>query len=131
MNVLHKVTLQALKQNRTRTIVTIIGIILSTAMLCAVTTFTTSIQKYLLDREVYSSGSWHVGQLDITYQKYQQLAQATDVETSVYTQHLGYAKAPDSLNAYKPYFYVLGLPETGTDLLSIHLTQGRMPTSPD
>ncbi|OUN24503.1 ABC transporter permease [Pseudoflavonifractor sp. An85] len=129
MNVLHKVTLQALKQNRTRTIVTIIGIILSTAMLCAVTTFTTSMQRYLLDREVYSSGSWHVGQLDITYQKYQQLAQATDVETSVYTQHLGYAKAPDSLNAYKPYFYVLGLPDTGTDLLSIHLTQGRMPTS--
>ena len=131
MNVLHKLTLQALKQNRTRTIVTIIGIILSTAMLCAVTTFTTSIQKYLLDREVYSSGSWHVGQLDSTYQKYQQLAQATDVETSVYTQHLGYAKAPDSLNAYKPYFYVLGLPETGTDLLSIHLTQGRLPTSPN
>ena len=131
MNVLHKVTLQALKQNRTRTIVTIIGIILSTAMLCAVTTFTTSIQKYLLDREVYSSGSWHVGQLDTTYQKYQQLAQATDVETSVYTQHLGYAKAPDNLNPYKPYIYILGLPYTGTDLLSIHLTQGRMPTSPD
>lgn len=131
MNVLHKVTLQALKQNRTRTIVTIIGIILSTAMLCAVTTFTTSMQKYLLDREVYSSGSWHVGQLDTTYQKYQQLAQATDVETSVYTQHLGYAKAPDNLNPYKPYIYILGLPDTGTDLLSIHLTQGRMPTSPD
>lgn len=131
MNVLHKVTLQSLKQNRTRTIVTILGILLSTAMLCAVTTFTTSIQQYLLDREVYSSGSWHVGQLDLTYQKYQQLAQATDVETSVFTQHLGYAKAPDSLNAYKPYFYVLGLPDTGTDLLSIHLSQGRLPTSPD
>ena len=67
MNVLHKVTLQALKQNRTRTIVTIIVIILSTAMLCAVTTFATSFQQYLLDEEIYTSGSWHLGKKETTY----------------------------------------------------------------
>lgn len=38
MNVFNKVTLQSLKKNKTRTIVTIIGIILSAAMICAVTT---------------------------------------------------------------------------------------------
>ena len=131
MNVLHKLTLQALKQNRTRTIVTIIGIILSTAMLCAVTTFTTSFQQYLLDDSVYSSGSWHVGQKDTTYSTYQELSQADGVAEAVYLQHLGYAQAEGSLNEYKPYFYVLGLSDTGADLLPIHLTQGRMPTSPD
>ena len=131
MNVLHKLTLQSLKQNRTRTIVTIIGIILSTAMLCAVTTFTTSFQRYLFDQEVYTSGSWHVGQENTTYAQYQELSQAQGVKESVYLQHLGYAKAEGSLNEYKPYFYVLGLSDTGADLLPIHLTQGRMPTSPD
>ena len=131
MNVLHKLTLQSLKQNRTRTIVTIIGIILSTAMLCAVTTFTTSFQRYLFDQEVYTSGSWHVGQKDATYSQYQELSQAPGVEQSVYLQHLGYAQAEGSLNEYKPYFYVLGLSPQGSDLLPIHLTQGRMPTSPD
>lgn len=131
MNVLHKVTLQSLRQNRTRTIVTIIGIILSTAMLCAVTTFTTSFQRYLFDQEVYTSGSWHVGQENTTYAQYQELSQAQGVKESVYLQHLGYAKAEGSLNEYKPYFYVLGLSDTGADLLPIHLTQGRMPTSPD
>lgn len=131
MNVLHKLTLQALKQNRTRTIVTIIGIILSTAMLCAVTTFTTSFQQYLLEDSVYSSGSWHVGQTDTTYRVYQELSQADGVAEAVYLQHLGYAQAEGSLNEYKPYFYVLGLSDTGADLLPIHLTQGRMPTSPD
>lgn len=131
MNVLHKLTLQALKQNRTRTIVTIIGIILSTAMLCAVTTFTTSFQQFMLDDSVYSSGSWHVGQKDTTYSEYQQLSQADGVAEAVYLQHLGYAQAEGSFNEYKPYFYVLGLSDTGADLLPIHLTQGRMPTSPD
>ena len=131
MNVLHKVTLQSLRQNRTRTIVTIIGIILSTAMLCAVTTFTTSFRQYLLDGSVYSSGSWHVGQKDATYSQYQELSQAQGVEQSVYLQHLGYAQAEGSLNEYKPYFYVLGLSSQGTDLLPIHLTQGRLPTSSD
>lgn len=131
MNVLHKVTLQSLKQNRTRTIVTIIGIILSTAMLCAVTTFATSFQQYLLDEEIYTSGSWHLGQKDTTYSEYQQLSQADGVAEAVYLQHLGYAQAEGSLNEYKPYFYVLGLSDTGADLLPIHLTQGRMPASPD
>lgn len=131
MNVLHKLTLQSLRQNRTRTIVTIIGIILSTAMLCAVTTFTTSFQRYLFDQEVYTSGSWHVGQENTTYAQYQELSQAQGVKESVYLQHLGYAKAEGSLNEYKPYFYVLGLSDTGADLLPIHLTQGHMPISPD
>lgn len=131
MNVLHKLTLQALKQNRTRTIVTIIGIILSTAMLCAVTTFTTSFQQYLLEDSVYSSGSWHVGQTDTTYRVYQELSQADGVAEAVYLQHLGYAQAEGSFNEYKPYFYLLGLSDTGADLLPIHLTQGRMPTAPD
>lgn len=37
MNVFNKVTLESLKKNRTRTIVTIIGIMLSAAMICAST----------------------------------------------------------------------------------------------
>ena len=39
MNILHKVALQGLKKNRTRTAVTIIGVILSAAMITAVSTF--------------------------------------------------------------------------------------------
>lgn len=129
MNVLHKLTLQALKQNRTRTIVTIIGIILSTAMLCAVTTFTTSFQQYLLDDSVYSSGSWHLGQTDATYRQYQELSQADGVAEAVYLQHLGYAKSGTNLDESMPYLYVLGLSPQGTDLLPLRLSQGRMPTA--
>ena len=46
MNVFHKFAIKSLKLNRTRTIVTIIGIILSTAMLTAVTTTVSSVQQF-------------------------------------------------------------------------------------
>ena len=59
MNVFNKVTLQSLKKNKTRTIVTIIGIILSAAMICAVTTFASSIYKYAFDNAIYVDCDWH------------------------------------------------------------------------
>ena len=46
MNVFHKVTLKSLAINKTRTIVTIIGIILSVSMITAVTTLISSLQNY-------------------------------------------------------------------------------------
>ena len=44
MNIFHKVTMQNMLKNRTRTLVTIIGVILSTAMIMAVATFAISLQ---------------------------------------------------------------------------------------
>ena len=46
MNIFNKVTLQSMKKSRTRTIVTIIGVILSAAMITAVATFAVSLQNY-------------------------------------------------------------------------------------
>lgn len=58
MNILSKVTWQAMWKNKTRTIVTIIGIILSAAMFTAVTTLGYSLWSYLLDIQVYNSGDY-------------------------------------------------------------------------
>ena len=56
MNVFSKVTLESLKKNRTRTIVTIIGIMLSAAMICASATFVSSMQNFVLRYEIHNSG---------------------------------------------------------------------------
>ena len=47
MNIFHKITLTNLKKNKTRTIVTIIGIILSTAMFTAVTSSISSLHALI------------------------------------------------------------------------------------
>ncbi len=50
MKVLNEITIKNLKQNKKRTIVTILGIALSVALICAVTTFVSSFQQAMVDR---------------------------------------------------------------------------------
>ena len=49
-----------MKANRVRTIVTIIGVILSTSMITAVATFGSSFQRFLVDYSISQNGKWHV-----------------------------------------------------------------------
>lgn len=58
MNILRKLTLNYLKLNKKRTIVTIIGIILSGAMITAVATLAVSFQGFMLDVEISRDGAW-------------------------------------------------------------------------
>lgn len=60
MNIMNRITLKMLRQNKRRTIVTIIGIILSTAMIAAVSTFSASFSDLFYRQEIDSSGDWHV-----------------------------------------------------------------------
>lgn len=127
MNILSKITLQSLRRNRTRTIVTIIGIMLSAAMICAVTTFVASIQRYLLDLTIYKSGDWHGAAFDMTAEQCAALKADADVSEIAVHQQIGYAKI-DSTNPYKPYLFLIGAGEgRALDMLSVHLTDGRYP----
>lgn len=60
MNIFHKVTLQNMLKNRTRTFVTIIGVILSSALITAVATFALSLQQYMMAGSEKKYGDWHV-----------------------------------------------------------------------
>ena len=131
MNVFHKVTLQSLKKNRVRTIVTIIGIILSAAMICAVTTFVSSMRDYALRTAIYSDGSWHGNMTGTSYSVYDSVSASDKVESASYMQQLGYAYAEGCTNPDKPYLYVLGASEGAGSLLPIHITSGSYPASPN
>lgn len=60
MNILGKVTWKTMWKNRTRTIVTIIGVILASAMFTAVTTMGTSLRNFLIRGNVYEEGDYYV-----------------------------------------------------------------------
>ena len=65
MNIFNKVTLQSMKKSRTRTIVTVIGVALSAAMITAVSTFAVSLQNYMVNGAIQKYGDWHVEFLDV------------------------------------------------------------------
>ena len=128
MNVFNKVTLESLKKNRTRTIVTIIGIMLSAAMTCASTTFVSSMQNFVLRCEIYSSGDWHGAVYDAAYKDYEDIRDSGKVSSAAYAQVLGYAKI-DSANERKPYLYVLGgdVVSGYFETMPVHLLLGTLP----
>lgn len=128
MSVFHKVTLQTMKQNRLRTIVTIVGVILSAAMVCAVTTSLVSLRGYLLNASVYKSGDWYGNILGADSSAVQKLQTDSRVTHVAKAQRMGYA-AVESENDDKPYLYVLGADQTFFETMPVRVTQGRLPQS--
>lgn len=128
MNVFNKVTLESLKKNRTRTVVTIIGIMLSAAMICASTTLVSSMQNFVLRCEIYSSGDWHGAVYDAACKDYEDIRDSDRVSSTAHAQVLGYAKI-DSANERKPYLYVLGgdVASGYFETMPVHLLLGTLP----
>ncbi len=131
MNILNKVTLQSLKKNKTRTVVTVIGIMLSAAMICAVTTSVSSLRNYALENMIYQEGNWHGSAFQLTEEQKDSLITTPELETAVYSQRLGYGKAEGCINEYKPYLYLLGTGEGFEEMMPVHITAGRYPKAPN
>ena len=129
MNILNKVTLKTLRKNKVRTIVTVIGIILSAAMLTAVTTAVSSGLQYLTDVESYQSGSWHGALLNLDSFDAARLKSDARVKATSTIQNIGYAKLEGGQNEYKPYLFIGAIKIGGTGLLPIHITEGKLPTN--
>lgn len=146
MSIFNKVTLHILKKNKTRTIVTIIGIILSASMFTAVTTTVSSVQNYLLQNAIYNYGDWYVSatEVDETFFEFlrdpasaletseeQAVFEEGQVESFVYSQQIGYAIAEGCTNEYKPYLYIIGTDKDFCETMPVHLTGGRLPEKSD
>jgi putative ABC transport system permease protein len=125
MNVFHKVTRESLRKNRLRTIVTIVGVLLSAAMVCAVTTIVVSFQGFYRDSEVYETGDWY-GRVERADQEVRQALEADSRVAHVASAEiLGYA-ASESQNEDKPYIYLLGADATFFDVMPVRAV-GRLP----
>lgn len=131
MNIFHKVALQGLLKNRTRTLVTIIGVILSTAMITAVATFGISLLSYMTQGAIASYGSWHIGFYGVDDAFVQTQSQNDAVASLAACQEIGYAPLEGGKNPDKPYLYVMGFDDAALDMLAIDLLSGRLPQTAD
>lgn len=125
-NVFHSFTWQSLKKNRSRTIVTIIGILLSMALLTAVIQAVNSGLAYLRRSEILENGSYHGIYKDIPADELSSLLQNDVFKKTASTQLVGWAKI-DTKNKYKPYLLVESMSDNYTDLVAVQLLDGRMP----
>lgn len=133
MNIFSKITAKTMGANRVRTIVTIIGVVLSTSMITAVATFGTSFQRFLVNYSIEHTGNWHVAASGFESDQTKELAEHEDAANAAEIKILGYAwfdpvaeRSPDV-----PYLYVRALSREALDMLPAEMEEGRMPETED
>ena len=127
MNIFNKVAFQGLLKNRTRTLVTIIGVALAAALFTGVATFAVSLQDYMVRGAEGKYGAWHleVFQADASFAPQQ--AGDSGVAQAVAFEDIGYAVLEDGQNADKPYLFIAGFHEDTFSALPVNLLYGRLP----
>ena len=126
MNVLNNLTIKNLKLNKKRTIVTIIGIILSVALICAVAGMVTSFQATLVNIAITDGGNRHLTVENVSKEDLKYFTNNSHVKSIYLTETLGYAKY-DNMNEYKPYAYVLGYTKEAFENTTLKIVSGRLP----
>jgi putative ABC transport system permease protein len=127
MNIFNKVTLQGMKKSRTRTIVTVIGVILSAAMITGICTFGVSLLNYMAKGAAQQYGDWHVEFLDVSSSFVQERIQDKGVANTAAFENIGYATLKGGKTPNKPYLFIAGFSKETFDALSVNLMSGRLP----
>ena len=127
MNIFHKVALQGLKKNKSRTLVTIAGVALSAALVTAGATFGVSLLDYMVRGAQAKTGIWHVAFKEVSPSFAKERAEDKEAEAAVITENIGYAKLKGSKNKKAPYVFITGYGEDTFDALPVDLLSGRLP----
>lgn len=126
MNVLNNLTIKNLKLNKKRTIVTIIGIMLSVALICAVAGMVTSFRATLVNIAIMDGGNRHLTVENVSKEDLKYFTNNSHVKNMYLSETIGYAKV-DNTNKYKPYVYVVGYTKSAFDNTTLKLVSGRLP----
>lgn len=131
MNLMKTLTLKNLKLNRKRTIVTIVGIILATALLSALVTLVSSFQYSMIEYQKQKGGDFHVKFSNVKMSELSEFKNNRNIESTFETMGMGFAKLDGCKNEDKPYAYVMATDEAGFEKGCFNLIEGRMAKNED
>lgn len=126
MNILKKLSITSLKLNKKRTIGTIIGIVLSTSLICAVSCMLVSFQSTLIQNAINEEGYYHLKINEINESDIRALNVNRDIKNIKTMYDLGYAIYNEKSEDY-PYIHILSSDYIKD--LSFKITEGRRPTN--
>lgn len=131
MNLMKTLTLKNLKLNRKRTIVTIVGIILATALLSALATLVSSFQYSMIEYQKQKDGDFHVKFSNVKMSELSEFKNNRNIESTFETMGMGFANLDGCKNEDKPYAYVMATDEAGFERGCFKLIEGRMAKNED
>ncbi|CEQ15092.1 ABC transporter permease [Paraclostridium sordellii] len=126
MNLYTSLTLRYLKENKKRTIVTIIGIILSTSLICGIGNIFESFMDYQIRETINRKGAFHATFHDIKKEDVDKITKSSGISKSSISDNLGYSKLS---NEKKNLVQVKAFDKEGFEGYQIKLKEGRFPTN--
>lgn len=129
MKLLNKLTLKNLRLNKVRTIVTIVGIMLSAALITVVSGMALSGRQTMIDAQAAWSGNYDVA-LDIIDNSVIETARNNrNVENAFYKERLGYARTKNADGEICDYSVLAMSENTYGNCFKIDLIKGKFPTN--
>ncbi|NMA67544.1 MAG: FtsX-like permease family protein [Clostridiaceae bacterium] len=127
MNIVNRLTLRQLKLNKKRTLVTIIGVIISAAMVTAVATLGASFMDLLRRQTIAEDGEWHILYKNVNKEQVQEIKNDLLTKNTILSRDVGYSILEGSQNKNKPYIFVKEYNKDGYQNYPIELKEGRFP----
>lgn len=131
MNIVNRLTLRQLMLNKKRTIVTILGSIVSVAMITAVCTLVTSFMDMMQRLVISDSGEWHVLYKNVDKRQLDAINKDEESKIVILSRDRGYSPLEGSQNPNKPYIFIKEYNKNGFAKFPVKLVEGRIPESPD
>lgn len=128
MKIFRIFTRKSLAENKTKTIVTIIGIILSVSLFTAVAEGVVSALHYGITLEKKTSGIYEAGFSDIDNETAVEISNNKETDKISYMKEIGYSYIGSKNNA-KPYLYINAVDENFPEMVGVRLTEGRLPNN--
>lgn len=126
MNPLFSYAMKSLRKNKARTIVTIIGILLSSSLITALATLGVSMYRYMQEGYIRENGDWHLGITGAAKADVEALLSELGPEVYLTAESLGYARV-ENADPDKPYLYIRQVTQEYYEHMPIRVTQGRLP----
>ncbi|MHC0039433.1 ABC transporter permease [Pseudoneobacillus sp. C159] len=130
MNIMNKVTIRHMRENKRRTLVTIIGVIISVAMVTAVATLGVSFLDLMKRQTIANYGEWHVQYKNVNKDQIDAIKNDEATKKIILANDRGYAKL-EGLPENRPYLFIKEYNQAGLTSFPITLTKGRLPKNPN
>lgn len=127
MNIMNKVTWKCMKQNKKRTIVTIIGVIICVAMITGVCTIAASFQDTMIKNAIHQNGAYELS-AEVDEKTYQQLQHDKKLHEMMRLSKVGVAENPIE-ESYRQGIDVYGIDLDHLDLIGAKLMEGKFPSN--
>lgn len=127
MNVFAKITARTMKRSKMRSIVTIIGVILASAMITGVMTLGYSVQKFMIEYAKEVDGDWHFYEGNLSKKDAEELEKNEAFSDTAMIRELGFANLKIENGWDSNYLYIQTINKDAEEMLRVTLSRGRFP----